>query len=193
MLVIGTVTGMTRPEHTPAAPSGAPASDARALTDTVSRLRRVLRTSIRSDYPWESLPMAKVEVMQLLAEIAPARIGDLAARLNLSPSTVSGLVSQMITAGQVERGTDRTDRRVAVVELTPAGAEQLAQWTEAHERRIAAALEKLPQVERSVIVAALPALAHLVDELGDLRREPAAPAEQAEPTAQAAPAARSSD
>ena len=114
--------------------------------------------------------MAKVEVLQLLAEIAPARIGDLASRLNLSPSTVSGLVSQMITAGLVERGTDLVDRRVAVVELTPAGAQQLAQWTEAHEQRIAAALDKLSQVERGVIVAALPALAHLVDELRDQQR-----------------------
>lgn len=174
---------MTRAERIPAARTGAPPSDARALTDTVARLRRVLRTSIRSDYPWESLPMAKIEVMQLLAEIAPARIGDLAARLSLSPSTVSGLVGQMITAGLVDRGTDTADRRVAVVELTPAGAQQLGQWTEAHERRIAAALEKLSPSERSAIVAALPALARLVDELGEQRRETVA---ADSPTAQGA-------
>jgi DNA-binding MarR family transcriptional regulator len=158
---------MTAPEET-AAPTGtAPTGDARALTDTVARLRRVLRTSIRTDYPWESLPMAQVEVLQLLQEIAPARVGDLAARLRLSPSTVSGLVGQLMTAGLVKRGTDPGDRRVSVVELTDAGSEQLAEWTKAHERRIAAALERLGGVERSAISAALPALAQLVEHLAE--------------------------
>jgi len=157
---------MTAPETT--APTGiTPAGDARALTDTVARLRRVLRTSIRTDYPWESLPMAQVEVLQLLQEIAPARVGDLASRLRLSPSTVSGLVGQLMNAGLVKRGTDPTDRRVAVVELTEAGSAQLAEWTGAHERRIAAALEQLGIVERYAISAALPALAQLVEHLAE--------------------------
>ena len=34
----------------------------RVLTEVVNRLRRTLRTSIRADYPWETLPMAKVEL-----------------------------------------------------------------------------------------------------------------------------------
>jgi DNA-binding MarR family transcriptional regulator len=147
--------------------SAAQPGDARALTDTVARLRRVLRTSIRTDYPWESLPMAQVEVLQLLQEVAPARVGDLAVRLRMSPSTVSGLIGQLMNAGMVERGTDPKDRRVSVVELTEAGSAQLAEWTGAHERRIAAALEKLGIVERYAIAAALPALAQLVGYLGD--------------------------
>ena len=34
-------------------------AEAHGLTDVVARLRRVLRSSIRSDYPWESLPDRK--------------------------------------------------------------------------------------------------------------------------------------
>jgi len=40
--------------------------DAWLLTELVTRLRRVLRASIRTDYPWESLPMAQVELLQRL-------------------------------------------------------------------------------------------------------------------------------
>ena len=43
-------------------------SDARQLTDVVTRLRRALRKSIRTDYPWESLPMAQVELLMSLAD-----------------------------------------------------------------------------------------------------------------------------
>jgi len=146
-------------------------ADARGLTDVVARLRRVLRASIRADYPWESLPMAQVELLQSLAESAPARVGDLAARLRLAPSTVSGLISQMITAGLVERGTDPRDRRVAVVALSEAGRRQLGEWNAAHQRRIAAALADLEPEERAAIDGALPALSRLVDRLAAQRDE----------------------
>ena len=146
-------------------------ADAHGLTDVVARLRRVLRSSIRSDYPWESLPMAQVELLQSLAESAPTRVGDLASRLRLAPSTVSGLISQMITAGLVERGTDPNDRRVAVVALSEAGGRQLGEWNAAHQRRIAGALAELEPEERAAIGGALPALSRLVDRLAAQRDE----------------------
>src|ERR1700738_4240010 len=99
------------------------------LTDVVARLRRVLRTSIRADYPWESLPMAQVELLQSLAESAPARGGDLGG-----------------------------ERRVPVVALSEAGARQLGEWNAAHQRRIAGALADLEPAERAAIGGALPAL-----------------------------------
>ncbi|MFL6113235.1 MAG: MarR family winged helix-turn-helix transcriptional regulator [Catenulispora sp.] len=148
-------------------PSALPDFDTTAyqLTDVVTRLRRALRTSIRTEYPWEALPMAQIELMQALSDQAPARIGDLAARQRLSASTVSGLVGQLMTAGLVVRGTDLLDRRVAVVELTEAGRRQLAEWQAAHQRRIGAALERLDDGEKAAVAAALPALARLVEHL----------------------------
>lgn len=74
----------------------------------VARLRRVLRASIRTDYPWESLPMAQIELLQSLAEHSPARARDLGERLRLAPSTVSGLLTQMIASGLVDAAQTRT-------------------------------------------------------------------------------------
>jgi len=140
--------------------------DARRLTDAVTRLRRALRASIRSDYPWETLPMAQVELLQVLGEHSPARVGDLAARQRLAPSTVSGLIGQMMTSGLVTRDVDPADRRASVVTLTDAGRDQLDAWTQAHERRLEAALHALDDSERAAVAAALPALFHLAEYLG---------------------------
>jgi DNA-binding MarR family transcriptional regulator len=152
------------PQTPPTAPS-APDATAQQLTDVVTRLRRALRTSIRTEYPWEALPMAQIELMQALSDQSPARVGDLAARQRLSASTVSGLISQLMTAGLVVRGTHADDRRVAVVELTDAGRRQLADWQAAHQRRISAALDRLEGPEQEAVAAALPALAKLVEYL----------------------------
>ncbi|MEV7890251.1 MarR family winged helix-turn-helix transcriptional regulator [Streptomyces sp. NPDC002817] len=152
----------------------AEASDARLLTEAVTRLRRALRASIRTDYPWETLPMAQVELLQVLGEHSPARISDLAARQRLAPSTVSGLIGQMISAGLVVREVDPADRRASVVTLTDAGREQLVAWTAAHERRMDAAIGALDEDARVAIVGALPGLFQLAEELGEPDDKPAA-------------------
>jgi DNA-binding MarR family transcriptional regulator len=139
--------------------------DARVLTDVITRLRRSLRASIRSDYPWESLPMAKVELMQCLAEREGARVGEIAALLRLAQNTVSGLVQQLVESGYVERETDPADRRAVRITLTASGRTRLADWQRAHEERIGGAFDELDSADRDVIHAALPALSRLVERL----------------------------
>src|ERR1700756_1716649 len=118
---------MTQADQLPDRVARAATSDAQQLTDVVTRLRRALRTSIRTDYPWESLPMAQVELLMALADHAPAKIGSLATLQRLAPNTVSGLVQQLVEAGLASRETDPVDRRVARVTLTDAGHLQLAE------------------------------------------------------------------
>jgi DNA-binding MarR family transcriptional regulator len=141
--------------------------DARRLTEVVTRLRRVLRSSIRADYPWESLPMAQIELLQTLAETDGARVGELAALLRLAPNSVSTLVMQLTDAGLASRGVDPADRRAARLSITDAGRERLEGWEQAHVRRISAALRTLTPDERERVAAALPALNALVDALDD--------------------------
>ncbi|GAA1219535.1 hypothetical protein GCM10009665_07030 [Kitasatospora nipponensis] len=144
-----------------------PTLDARLLTEAITGLRRALRASIRSDYPWETLPIAQVEILQSLAESQPAQAGQLARRLRLAPNTVSGLISRLMAAGLVDRGTDLSDRRRASVQLTATGVERLEAWQRAHEQRIATALDGLADDERAALVAALPAMGSLVRGLHD--------------------------
>ncbi|WP_078660683.1 MarR family winged helix-turn-helix transcriptional regulator [Streptomyces sp. NRRL B-24484] len=168
---------MSEPSHPvpPAAPASPPPWNAAAaspleeavaieraqrLTDVITRLRRALRSSIRTDYPWESLPMAQVELLQTLAS-APMRVGELAARQRLAPNTVSGLVGKLLEAGFVDRQADPGDRRTARIALTDAGRTQLLDWRRAHERRLADALESLSPVDRDAVMNALPGLEHL--------------------------------
>ena len=139
--------------------------EARELTDAVNQLRRVLRAGVRTDISWESLPMAQVELLQALAERSPARVNDLAERLHLAQSTVSGLVGQMMTTGLVTRDVDPQDRRAAVVALTRTGRAQLTAWERANVRRIEDGLARVSAADRAVIHAAVPALRRLTEAL----------------------------
>lgn len=141
------------------------AIDAWVLTDVVTRLRRVLRASIRSDYPWEKLPMAQIEILQRLHGEPGLRINDLAERHRLANNTVSVLVQQLVVSGLVTRTADPADRRAVRLDLTDEGRRMLAEWRQAHERRFDAALDRLATSDRTALLVALPALSRLVDEL----------------------------
>jgi DNA-binding MarR family transcriptional regulator len=110
--------------------------------------------------------MAQVELLQALTDMAPTRISDLAERLHLANSTISGLIGQMISRGLVLRQIDRADRRAAVVTLTEAGRERLTEWERVHEERIGQAFQQLPGADRHAIALALPALGRLTQLLG---------------------------
>ncbi|MCM3925474.1 MarR family transcriptional regulator [Frankia sp. AiPs1] len=155
------------PPPTAGGAASGPDWDVRRLTEVVTRLRRVLRASIRTEYSWEALPMAQVELLQCLAEADGTRVGELAGRLRLAPNSVSTLVQQLADAGYLHRERDPADRRAALLRLTPAGAAALSGWQRAHERRLGAALARLVEADRTAILTALPALSNLVDALGD--------------------------
>lgn len=142
-----------------------PRVDVRTLTDVVGRLRRALRRSIRSDFPWERLPMAQVELLHVLTEAGPARVGELARVQRLAPSTVSELVQQLIGDGFASRAPDPLDGRASVIQVTPRGIGELARWTEANEDRIGVALTSLSAADRNAIRRAVPALERLVQRL----------------------------
>ena len=135
---------------------------ARELTAAVNQLRRALRRTVRLDDPTAGRPVAQVEVLQMLREAGPIRLGDLAGRLNLAQSTVSGLVNDLVGAGLVDRSADPRDRRALVLALTGDGRAQLGAWDAAHQKRLAAALRVLEPGDQERILAAVPALARLV-------------------------------
>lgn len=135
--------------------------DAWSLTDVITRLRRILRSSVRHEFPWESLPMAQVEILQRLAEEPDLGVSELAARQRLATNTVSNLIQQMVVSELVSRAPRPGDRRAQNLRLTGTGAELLQSWQNANERRVASALSRLPSHRRTAIEEAIPALSDL--------------------------------
>ncbi len=137
----------------------------RGLADTVSDLRGSLRRGIRATYPWEVLPAAQVEILQRLALQPGLRVNELASALRLAPNTVSTLTRQMSSAGLLSTGEDPADGRVRRLSLSRAGREQLDAWQQAQEDLLTGAVRRLPDPDRTAIIAAIPALIRLVQAL----------------------------
>src|SRR6478672_1448036 len=76
------------------------------------------------------LSPAQCHVLHLIEPGRPIPMGQLAETLACNASNVTGLVDRLESRGLVRRGPSAADRRVKVLDLTPAGARLRAVLTE---------------------------------------------------------------
>jgi DNA-binding MarR family transcriptional regulator len=110
-------------------PRAATANDAaRAQAQQIVALfhglrRHVLRRS-RAELARSGLTGNQLNLVSLLGRSGPRTIGELSQELELTQSTVSGMVDRLQARGVVERTTSPDDRRITRVSLTQAISRQ---------------------------------------------------------------------
>jgi DNA-binding MarR family transcriptional regulator len=98
----------------------------------------------------------------LLAQLDRAsdglRMGELSERTLSTGGNITWLVRALEAEGLVTRRVADTDRRAAIVRLTPAGRRHFATMARAHERWITTLLSSLSASERKTLYALLGAV-----------------------------------
>jgi len=155
-----------RPRHANALPEGGCHDDAAALADQAESLFRAFRVVRRRvlarPIGMAGLPGAHLELLNLVRRYPGIGTRQAAGHLCLASNTVSTLAGHLDDAGLLERRRDDTDRRGVRFYLTPAAADELADWRDQRLGLLAQALSALDPADRAQITAALPALGRLV-------------------------------
>lgn len=113
------------------------------------RVRRLLRRSVS---------LTHLHVLAVLRAEGPLSMSELAAALDVSVASATGIVSRMEERGLVERGRSADDRRIVTVSLAAGGLaalDQLEGWGREHFTRL---LERLTLAELEVVRGAFVAL-----------------------------------
>ncbi len=119
-------------------------------------LRRLAKVS--GEAP-NGLDRAGSWVLAKLASLAPIRLSDLSAALDLDPSTVSRHIKALWSAGFVGRESDPDDGRAALLTPTQAGHEALEAARELRLRVLADTMQSWPAADRARLVELLERLA----------------------------------
>lgn len=130
-------------------PGGAGGSERSVLLRDIGQaFQRIGRFVARRALP-RGVSLPQYIVLRELGK-APLRPSDLAARLGVTPATVTTLVDRMIEAGLLVRGRDAGDRRIVRLSLTERGRRRLAEIEALHARvweRLFSDLDE-PELER---------------------------------------------
>jgi DNA-binding MarR family transcriptional regulator len=132
-------------------------SDVRELVLALDRLTMWLRRQAPSP-----VSASTIAALDRLHTDGPLRVSDLARLESMTQPGVTMLVHRLADAGYAERVPDPTDRRAALVRITPAGADVLADRRKARAEVLRHCLAQLGDDDQHLLEAALPAIERLI-------------------------------
>ncbi len=92
----------------------------------ISQLARGMRRRIEQAIEPLGLRPRELHALQHLRERGPSPQQTLVELLGIDATNLVAILNSLDTAGLIERRRDRTDRRRAIIELSPSGAQLLA-------------------------------------------------------------------
>lgn len=125
----------------------------------LNRLARRLRGQAAND-----LGPGLLSALVSIETCGPLTLGQLAARENVKPPSVTRMVATMERLGLVHREVDAHDRRVARVSLTAGGRRRVQQMRTRKTAYLAKRLRRLNDTDLSVMREALPVLERLLED-----------------------------
>jgi DNA-binding MarR family transcriptional regulator len=152
----------------PAAPTVAPAGQkkrsssegelAARLRLAVLRLSRQLRQQLVGD-----VTQSQVSVLSSVESLGSPTLGELAARENVQPPSMTRQVDTLVARGLLDREVNPSDRRIVRVRLTSSGQRILQQNRSVRTAFVAARLKRLPPEERARLEELVGLLEKLVE------------------------------
>lgn len=141
-----------------------PAPDERAV-DTADRLHsaaiHVLRM-LRAEDAALGLTAPKLSALSVLVFRGPLSVGELAEAEQVTPATISRLVTELEARGLAQRSVDAADARVRRITATKSGIELLHAGRRRRVARLARAVAELPPAQRDALSEAVRTLEEMV-------------------------------
>ncbi|MDQ8023987.1 MAG: MarR family winged helix-turn-helix transcriptional regulator [Moraxellaceae bacterium] len=137
----------------------------------LQQLRVVLRAAQRYSAQMEKqagLPGAQMWALQEIVDTPGLRVGDLAVRMSLHPSTTSNLVERLETGGFITKLRNATDQRVVKLQPTDAGLQLVSRSPMPRRGLLPEVLGAMPQADLMQVYAGLQALVNRLDVDGGL-------------------------
>jgi DNA-binding MarR family transcriptional regulator len=144
-------------------------ADSRRVLDALRRIVREIRQSSTQSERKLGISGAQLFVLQHLAASPARSLNDLASRTLTHQSSVSVVVRRLIEQGLARSRPSEADGRRMEIEITAAGRAVLNRAPEPAQRRLFAALRKLPVQTRRDLAGLLE---ELVREMGVTQKKP---------------------
>jgi DNA-binding MarR family transcriptional regulator len=157
-----------------------PAAEALVLRDhrPERRILRAIRRIIRSVDIYSSklatgfgVTVPQLTCLLRVVEIGPLTLKRLAEEVDLSASTLVGIIDRLEGKGLVRRERSRTDRRQVLISTTEAGLALASGSPTPLQDRLATALKTLPELDQAAIAVSLERIVDLMQ----IHQVPAAP------------------
>jgi DNA-binding MarR family transcriptional regulator len=125
------------------------------LVDTILLSSRALvALSARSIATAHGVTLPQFRMLVVL-EAHQTNLSELAAALDVAPSTATRMVDRLVDAGLVQRTIPAADRREIALTLTPSGRRTVRTVTERRRRDLRTVVDQIPRNRRAAVAQAM--------------------------------------
>lgn len=158
---------LARPDRLGADHASQPPAQAAAaeLFTAISAIRRTARRAARQVWAQQPLSPAQSELLRLAAARPGLTVAEAAVELRVAPNTISTLVGRLTEAGLMNREKSARDGRAALLTVTDKAQQRLAEFRDLRAELAGEALARLTPQDQRALLAAVPALLRLSDEM----------------------------
>ena len=142
--------------------------DVTRLRIALGRISRFLDRQSRGD----GFTRTETSVLATVMRLGPVGLSELADIEGVNPTMLSRIVGKLEDKGLLARRPDPADRRAALVELTEAGQAEQKRLRSERSELLTARLAAMPEKSAAEVLAALPALEALADQLAPRSEKP---------------------
>ena len=130
-------------------------SDIAGLANDLRLSIHRLTRKMRQQHPEEELTLTQLSALAIIWREGPLTAGDLAAREQVRPPSITRVVDGLAALGVVERKGSPADGRQVLIEITPLGAARMDENVKARNAWLAQQIEGLEPDDQSVLLRAV--------------------------------------
>ncbi len=138
-------------------------NDSIRILQSVRRIAQCVEHHSKRLAATHNITSPQLVALLAIAEMGPSTLKSIGRAIQLSPSTVVGIVDRLEEKGLVQRERDTRDRRNVFVAVTVAGQLVLANAPSALPNGFGSALGALPEDDRQALVVTLEQFASLLE------------------------------
>jgi len=117
------------------------------FVDIFNQVLALEKKIFEQDTNFRDISMTETHVLEAIRKCDPPTMGNVAAKLQITPSTLTSSVNKLIHKGYVERHRSEIDRRIVTLSLTEKGDSVFQLHEEFHRDLVEAAIADLENRE----------------------------------------------
>lgn len=130
---------------------------------SVKKIMMLIKRNLDQEFKTLGISESQGLIIRTLMEYGDMKVSDIAKRLDLSNSTVSGIVDRLVERGVVDRKRSEQDRRVVMISLAKTHRQPLKKHFQAVCDRLNKVTDLVSDQELDDIVKALDQLKKLLE------------------------------
>lgn len=143
------------------------------------RITRSIALHSRQLAAYSNITAPQLVCLRAVVENGPLTATAISREIHVSPSTVVGILDRLEDKGWIKRERGREDRRIVFVTATEAGIKLAHDTPSPLQKKLADALNALPEIEQATITMSLERIVHLMESSSTV--EPEAPSDPTSP------------